>query len=149
MCAVQGPHLRTRLCHGQLRGTGSYRSVLGGQGMWKPLSHWETRGLLIPHEWSSAVFLLLVSACGAVCRTSPGSHTGPRERSHPRSGHLEAGSSPFFRKEVPLYMGGGVSLSWAGTYLPWELGARASQSQWEASRLGLSGYQLHPLFMFP
>lgn len=33
MCAIQGPQLKTHLCHGQLRGSGSYRSVLGEQGM--------------------------------------------------------------------------------------------------------------------
>ena len=32
MCAIQGPHLKTRLCHGQLRGSGSYRCVLAEQG---------------------------------------------------------------------------------------------------------------------
>lgn len=33
MCAIQGPQLKTHLCHGQLRGSGSYRSVLDEQGM--------------------------------------------------------------------------------------------------------------------
>ena len=38
------------------------------------------RGLLNPDVRASALILLLVCEWGAVCRTSPGSHTGPGYR---------------------------------------------------------------------
>lgn len=87
------------------------------------------RGLLNPDVRPSAFILLLVcERGGGSLQDKPWLSYWPREQICLRPGRSDAVSSPLSRKKVPLLMGRGSSLSWAGTHLPWEPGARNSKA---------------------